>query len=331
MPTPTVRSSLGLLFRMTRPENFPGVVLFHMVGIRLALQRTPFASHYWRILLREPTLWITLVVLLLTSSTSMVVNDYYDAKLGRDDTSKHKPLVDGEVPLRVARTFVSYLYGAALLGLAFVPGIPTRLSVVIGLMLTYLYTQYLKPVTWWKNVVCASLIALSPLTSGSAALHLATQQNFVPQSLTIAPLWRLVSTLFFGILGREITMDCNDCDSDAHSDIRTVPVVRGQSFASGVAFVSAGLMAASATAGPVGEVLQQLRQRTIGGGAGSLFSFAAGGGGAVRRLALASLASATALRRAYQVWHTRGADKTVNDRAVQEGLLTVLVLLASFV
>jgi 4-hydroxybenzoate polyprenyltransferase len=264
---------------------------------------------------------MTLLALLLTSSVSMIVNDYYDCKLGRDAEKLHKSpsgqlLLRGDVPLWVARRFLNYLYAVSLLVLVVVPGIPTRLSVVIGLMLTYYYTQDLKPICWVKNIVCASLIALSPLTSGTAAVHLtmAGRQAFA-QSLLISPLWRLVSVLFFGVMAREIAMDCNDCASDERSGIRTVPVVHGKPYAAVVALVSNAIMAFSAIGGPLLQIAR-------GGTPVSR---------TIRRLALASIGSAMALRRSYQVLRSEGSDRAIMDRAVDEGLLTVIFFLASFI
>jgi 1,4-dihydroxy-2-naphthoate octaprenyltransferase len=85
---------MGPLFQLVRPANFPGIVLFHMMGVYLALSGNIVSKGlgmnwplYWKILLKEPTMWLVLAALMLTSSTSMVVNDYYDAKLGRDDVA----------------------------------------------------------------------------------------------------------------------------------------------------------------------------------------------------------------------------------------------------
>jgi 4-hydroxybenzoate polyprenyltransferase len=263
----------------------------------------------------------TLLALLLTSSASMVVNDYYDCKLGRDEEKLHKSpsgqlLLRGDVPLRVARRFLNYLYAMSLLVLVVVPGIPTRLSVAVGLMLTYYYTQKLKPVCWVKNIVCACLIALSPLTSGTAAVHLITtgRQAFA-QSLSIPSLWRLVSVLFFGVLGREVAMDCNDCASDERSGIRTVPVVHGRRYAASVALVSNAVVAFFAVGGPLLQILRGRVPLSC----------------TVRRLALASIGSAMMLRRSYQVLRSECSDEAIVNRAVNEGLLTVIFFLASFI
>jgi len=302
----TVQSCLPDLYAMMRPSNLPGVVLFHMLGIHLAVKASGMA--FWKLLVC-PSMMVTLLALLLTSSTSMLVNDYYDYKLDHDSDKLDKPLASEKVPLRVVKRFLSYLYAAALVCMAFIPGAPARLAVVNGLMLTFWYTQHLKPKTWLKNTVCASLIALSPLASGVAAMAY-TQ---IPSS-GVTPLLRVVSMLFVGILGREMTMDINDVQDDMKHGVRTVPVVYGRKFASTIGLICSLGVAGLALSGPIVEL--------VGGSTGK---------GVLRRLILASFGSLAQIGRASQVFRTEGQDSAIVSRAVDEGLLSVVLLLASFV
>ena len=230
--TPTVRSCLPDLIKMTRPTNDPAVVMLHMLGVYLALQTANqglgLGLGYWRFL-ASPSMMVVLVALLLTSSTSMLVNDYYDYKLGHDSLKINKPLVSNKVPLKVAKRFTSYLYAAALFTVTVIPGVPSRMAVVSGLMLTFWYTQHLKPRTWLKNVVCASLIALSPLASGGSALTVLSSR--IPDAAArtsgmlfkgYGPILRVFGMMFFAIVGREMTMDINDVNDDKVHGVRTV-------------------------------------------------------------------------------------------------------------
>lgn len=309
-PHTTIKSCLPDLFAMTRPSNIPAVVLFHMLGIYLALQNSGVS--YWKVLL-SPSMMITMMALLLTSATSMLVNDYYDYKLGVDANKLFKPLnTPSRLPLVVAKRFLSYLYAAALVCVTMVPGAPARMAVVMGLMLTFWYTQHLKPRTWLKNAVCASLIALSPLTSGVAAMSLTGTA-----STGWLPLLRVVCMLFVGILGREMTMDINDVQDDSNHGVRTVPVVYGRKFASTVALACSMGVTALALLGPL--------EQSLGGKLSSWRS------PLVRRWLLAILGGTAQLRRGWQVFQSEGQDPEIVSRAVEEGLLTVVVLLASFV
>jgi hypothetical protein len=83
---PTVRSSLRLLFAMTRPFSNVGVALFHILGVYLALQ-SPNVRDDARLLstLTHPSMFIVLLCLLLTSATSMVVRSPLTLLSGGED------------------------------------------------------------------------------------------------------------------------------------------------------------------------------------------------------------------------------------------------------
>eukprot|EP00542_Grammatophora_oceanica_P017646 CAMPEP_0194035756 /NCGR_PEP_ID=MMETSP0009_2-20130614/8173_1 /TAXON_ID=210454 /ORGANISM="Grammatophora oceanica, Strain CCMP 410" /LENGTH=445 /DNA_ID=CAMNT_0038677241 /DNA_START=164 /DNA_END=1501 /DNA_ORIENTATION=- len=313
-PTPTVLSCWKDLLGMTRPSNFMGVVIFHLLGTYLATAASNTGDLSFVSTLLKPSMCVVLVVLLLTSSTSMLVNDYYDARLGVDATKAHaKPLVTGQVPMAVAKQALNYLYAVTLLGAVIVPGIPARMSVVVGLMLTFWYTKHLKPITWLKNVVCACLIAFAPLTSGSAAIALqrgatVISPNAIMQVATLpASLIRCVSMLFFGFLGREIMMDINDTEDDRLHRVRTVPVKYGRRFASGVALASTSIMSVLVLIGPIL------------------------GGINWRRLIFAVLGAGAMMKRVVDVVRTEGHDKDIVNKAIEEGHLTMMLLLASFI
>jgi hypothetical protein len=183
------------LVGMTRPSSIIGISLFHMVGTYLALN----SDTYWNILLKRPSLWIVFLCEILVSSTSMIVNDYHDAKLGRDAYKKvnlkKKVLVSGKVSFPEAKTFVTYLYSVALILVCLLPGAPTRLAITTSLMATFLYTKHLKPKFGIKNAVCAMLVACTPWTSSMAALYTTNTKHAFHTSILACG--RLVSCLFF--------------------------------------------------------------------------------------------------------------------------------------
>ncbi|KAI2511932.1 UbiA prenyltransferase family [Fragilaria crotonensis] len=308
----SVLSYLNTLWAMTRPSNFLGVVLFHTLGTYLAINKS--TAKLIPILL-HPQQIVVLISLMLTSATSMVVNDYYDAKSGLDSAKPNKAMA----PLPVVKRFLGFLYAPLLLCTAVCPGIPARLSVLGGTMLTFLYTQHLKPITWIKTVTCALLIALSPLTSGVAALALQQQLGLEPNihnyGSSLTSLFRLGAMLFFGFLGREILMDINDVVDDRLHRIKTVPVRYGRQFASRIALVSTCIMGLLCllpliTSSSSFLLLQHHRRRQV---------------------ALGLLGTVAQIRRAYQVAHSGGTAPELVDKAVEEGKLTVLFLLASYI
>jgi 4-hydroxybenzoate polyprenyltransferase len=335
---PTIWSSRHELFRMIRPNNIPGIILFHMLGVYLVMVHhhatagTP--RTYWSLLLKEPVIWLTLLSTNLVSASSMVVNDYYDAKLGRDtlkqmssdDTNTNDKWIlhkdNGVWNKLVTRRFLMYLYAMALCISNCLPGIPTRLSVSCALMMTYLYTVYLKPITWVKNIVCATLIALAPWTSGSCALYLLQQSGSIigwNDVWSIPSLWRLFGVLFCGVFGRELLMDCTDVDADRAAGIRTVPVVFGCSVTSKVAMATTGIMTYLAILTPLQQLLQLPSAIPLLSGA------------PIRRLLLAVTACGLQISGMSNVVQTNGADRSTIDRMISRSLFTVILLMASFI
>ena len=231
--------------------------------------------------------------------------------------------------MAAVKSFLYYIYQVIALLLTAVPGVPARLMVVIGNMLTYWYTKHLKPVTWLKNVVCAAIMGISPATSGAAAFHLLSTENSF-KVFGVSALSRLVTTLFLGFTGREILMDINDVKDDAAHDVLTVPVTHGLKFASTTALFCTVAMAGCALAGPLWKIVGQ----SVGGNSSwralssTLVSSSAG---ATRQLILGSLGCLPMLFRAWNVYKTEGEDRALVDKAVNEGKITFMLILASFI
>lgn len=270
------------VWSMIRPSNFPGVIALHILGVSKASNGL---IPLWRALLR-PSSVLTLFSLLIIASSSMMVNDYYDARTGVDKF-KPKPFVS---PRSIKRT-LSRMYAVLLLTVAFLPGTATRLSVLSAAMLTYWYTQHLKPRTWLKNVSCASIMAMAPFTS---AASISTGNLF-------SSVGRLVATLFFGFFAREMWMDIVDAEADARSGILTVPVKYGKLMASRTAGMSICAMAFF-----------------------SLFTKPK----SLTALPIAS--SVWMLGRAYQIVQTEGLNPQILNRAINEAKVAFMFILGSF-
>jgi len=322
-------STLKIFFGMTRPSNFPGVVLLHVLGVYLALQSPHVENAQLLPTLARPSMMIVLSCLLLTSAASMMVNDYFDNKIGIDSDVR-KPLVGGTVTMAAVKSFLYYIYQVIALLLTAVPGVPSRLMVVIGNMITYWYTKHLKPVTWLKNVVCAAIIGLSPATSGAAAFHLLSTENSF-KVFGVSALSRLVTTLFLGFTGREILMDINDVKDDAAHNVKTVPVTHGLKFASTTALLCTAAMAACALAGPLWKIGQSLGDNSYSSCGVFLSTLVSSSASGTRQLILGSLGCFPMFFRAWNVYKTEGEDRALVDQAVNEGKLTFVLILASFI
>jgi 4-hydroxybenzoate polyprenyltransferase len=350
---------LPQLFLMMRPINFPIVTLFHVLGVHLSLQLWQTANEatqpILQSLLRHPSMMMVLLSLLLVTSTSMITNDYYDARNGVDvsssterDVTHYHPLAQGLLPFNITKTFDSYLYAILLLSSAFVPGVLPRLMVLSGAIVTYLYTVHLKPRTFIKNWSCAALVAMSPITSGLAAWEVLSTMNggngLSLQMMRNSPLMYLVMSLFAGITSREILMDITDLESDARANIRTIPVKYGAGMAANVAMGWSFVSGAAACALPLVSGIPFLTDFVRGCTAFDLWKQFVNAPlsscqhlgmvlmmPSVRRLVLSISGSTMLLYRAYSVWKTRGENVDLAERAVGSSLFSVLLVLASFV
>ena len=61
-------------------------------------------------------------------------------------------MADGTVPLPMAKKFVSILYSLLLTLVCLLPQCSVRLAVTGSTILTFLYTNQIKPFTFWKNL-----------------------------------------------------------------------------------------------------------------------------------------------------------------------------------
>jgi 4-hydroxybenzoate polyprenyltransferase len=201
-------------------------------------------------------------------------------------------------------------------------------------MLTFFYTKHVKPRTWLKTLVCASLISFSPFTSGAAALKVASEVGQGPWGtigiLAVPNLWRLVATLFFGVSGREIMMDILDTNDDKLSGVRTIPVKYGRKFASTVAMVCYMLSGIWVIGGPLSQLVTQIgdlpmvwsTMRTI------LFTNSEG---ITRRLLFATFGSLMLMGRGLQIFKTKGEDGYIIEKTVNEAQIAMVLSMVSFV
>lgn len=208
--------------------------------------------------------------------------------------------------------------------------------VISGAITTYLYTVHLKPKTWIKNISCAALVAISPITSGLAAWKVlsdgaaaATTSSSIPYALIFkSPLSFLVLSLFAGIMCREILMDITDCEGDAKAGIQTLPVKYGKQMASRVAMGWSIVSCASAC----GESLVKWvpigvsRLMSVSSAADTMALTVP----ATRKLVLSILGAGLFAQKTYDVLRTKGDDVLLAEKAVRDSLLGVLLVLFSF-
>lgn len=343
----SIQFYLSPLLSMCRLANLPGVLVFHVVGARAALRQQASISgtsfHLFSIL-AHPGMLVTLATIVLVTTTSMAVNSYYDARSGVD-TDHSNPIVAGIVPPHIAKRFLAYVYALLAVAEAFVPGWPARIFVVLGGFGSFYYTNYIKPMIWWKNAFCAGLIASGQLTSGVAALHIANGGSVSPISeiqTTLTALWMPVLVFFLGVMGREIAMDIDDAEGDARAGIQTVPVFHGKRFASRTVLALSIASVLVAGAGPGLSLLQSssvwptaFRSAidsgwSIPSAIGSTFQSFLSTPDA-KRLALVLLGGGLYVNAACSVASTEGEDSSATQRVISRSMIGALMIWASFI
>ena len=118
-------------------------------------------------------------------------------------------------------------------------------------------------------------------------------------------------------------MDITDCEGDARAGIQTIPVKFGKGFAANVAMVWSIVSFAAACGEPL---VTRLMSMTSGVDITSLTITSPG----VRKLILSVTGAGFLAQRTYAVFRTKGDDVVLAEKAVRDGLLGVLLVLASF-
>jgi len=183
----------------------------------------------------------TLLTVLVTSS-SMIVNDYYDFKNGVDtpETKPWRPLVTGEIKPETVKQALGVMDFANKAMMCMLGNAPMGLWVLASSTLTDVYTEHLKPITGVKNATCATIVAMA-LGLGAMAM------TGTPRAL--ASVWRPMAVLAGTICHREMVMDIKDAEGDAKTGVQTVPVVFGKNRALSISMAPLALaLAVSATA-----------------------------------------------------------------------------------
>ena len=256
------------LLATCRLSNIPGAVFMALCGayraasfapsslssgVAVSSRNSPKLASFFKTDVLNSYFANILVCVSLVAMTSMVVNDYFDARSGTDlvnvslqgeDESYmlDKPMADGTLPLPYAKKFVSMLYSLMLILVCFLSQTGTRLAVIVSSILTFLYTNQIKPFTFWKNVSCATVIAATPLIASISVTRRYAFLSFAQAASFYSRMFPLIGAIFFGVLHREVLMDMQDVEGDRAANVKTIPVVYGARFACSVALGMVTLM-----------------------------------------------------------------------------------------
>lgn len=190
---------------------------------------------------------ITIAVL----SNSMILNDLFDIHVDRINNPE-RPLVSGQISRTEAVAASILLYSITeLLSHQHLPKLGQTIVRTVN-WLILLYTPIFKHILLLKNIVCAGIIATTPIlgalsvatisvatisvaTTSAATTSAATTSVATTSVATTPLLWLLSYTIFMGSASLEILLDIDDVNGDARANIRTLPVVFGRKSAFRVA------------------------------------------------------------------------------------------------
>ena len=153
----------------------------------------------------------------------MIVNDYYDAKLGNDDQNKNA-IVKGDISYNVVKNSLASSYTAIFLASFFLKTPELTALTLFGTFATIIYTPILKNITFVKNLSVATIVALTPAIGA-----IATSDSFYDAFTN--PDYRLVNlfvAIFAGQVHQELLMDLSDTENDIQAQIKTIPTIFGK-------------------------------------------------------------------------------------------------------
>jgi geranylgeranylglycerol-phosphate geranylgeranyltransferase len=207
---PFIKKGSAVL-RLIRSENIAPTIVLLLAGGWIS-------SPSWKNM-RSPQFLSSGLITLMVLSASMIINDIFDIEIDKTNNPS-RPLISGEITKKEAFYYYITLLGASeILSLFFLPKHIQYLVHMIILVVS-VYTPYLKPIPFIKNLTCAFIISFSVFFAGAAA-----SSGFI-----LAPLSQILSRfIFLGSLQSELLLDMRDYEGDLENSIRTVPVIFGLS------------------------------------------------------------------------------------------------------
>jgi geranylgeranylglycerol-phosphate geranylgeranyltransferase len=160
-----------------------------------------------------PSLLLAVFCAFVITGAGNTINDYYDCKTD-EKNAPHRPIPSGELSAKDAYYVAMFLFGAGIIGSAFINVYCFALASVNSLVL-YLYARDLKSSVFVGNV------AVSYLTASTFVFGALILQN------PAAALY-LALLAFLANVGREIIGDIEDISGDTKAGINTLAIKVGE-------------------------------------------------------------------------------------------------------
>ena len=215
-PTPMFFSKIKSYLRLIRYKNILPTIGLTYTGAFLV--NPSFYTMTSKILM------ISTLIIMGVMSSSMIMNDLFDMKIDKINNPT-RPLITGEVSEKEAHIVnAAILLGVELLNMLY---LPRKFQNMIHLILfsLFIYTPKIKKMTFLKNIYCASIVSFSSYFS--AILYSTSLNSPTIQNMSLLKLFS--QTVFLGSLFNEILLDIRDCEGDYVNNVRTLPVIYGNS------------------------------------------------------------------------------------------------------
>jgi 4-hydroxybenzoate polyprenyltransferase len=243
-PRATTTSRVEAYLELARVHNIAPALLLAIVGASAAARSVPAA-------LLCPAVWAAAAASAGVSVASAMVNDFFD-RFGDAVNRPYKPIPDGRIQPDGAVLAAACVYIAVLATACLLDSRALRAVIAFSATATMAYTPFLKRVPLVKNLTVAAVIALAPV---AGALAVSGGAGVAGAGVAAAGTEEAVRRLlpcaafaFWGVVYREIIMDCHDLEGDLADGVTTVPALVGRGGALAVALASLGAGAASALA-----------------------------------------------------------------------------------
>lgn len=200
-------NKLSSYLKITRPEGLPYEFAMPLFGSYLATKSLSVIINPYALLMG--------IISAIVASNSMVINDYYDYKLGTDTEKKNKVLNNNELTSEEVLYFSTYLVITSYYLCSLIANNMIRDIISNTIIFTYLYTPVFKNIPLIKNVIVALIITQAPLTG--ALIVGGNYHNVFPA----------IIYLFNFIMWQEIMLDIMDINGDKKNNINTIPVLYG--------------------------------------------------------------------------------------------------------
>jgi geranylgeranylglycerol-phosphate geranylgeranyltransferase len=216
-PSPMFFSKINSYLRLIRYKNILPTIGLSYTGAFLV-------NPSFYTIITSKILMISTLIIMGAMSSSMIMNDLFDMKIDKIN-NPNRPLITGEISEKEAHIVnAAILVGVELLNIFYLPRYFQNMIHVI-LFSLFIYTPKIKKITFLKNIYCAFIVSFSSYFSAmvySSSLRCPTIQNMF--------LLKLFSqTVFLGSLFNEILLDIRDREGDYVNNVRTLPVIYGNS------------------------------------------------------------------------------------------------------